>query len=98
MNTDMTVEKLQKVATTHVDAAIKARWLRWWNYTAAVKLQNKFPHVLPLREKLLDGWLIKASWWAQVLPFFIIFHYGLFSNFHNLFLSMGFCSVVGEGG
>jgi hypothetical protein len=63
---DMTIEKLQKVATTHVDAHVKARWLRWWNSNAAVKTQNMFPSTLPLRERVLDDWLHKASFWAQV--------------------------------
>lgn len=64
---DMSIEKLQKVATTHVDASIKARWLSWWNSPANVKSVNKFPPSLPLREKVLDDWLHRASFWAQVL-------------------------------
>ena len=52
--TDMTIEKLQKVATTHVDASFKAKWLGWWNSPAGVKIKNKFPYALPLREKVLD--------------------------------------------
>ena len=35
--TDMPIEKLQKMATAHVDAHFKAKWLRWWNFTAEVK-------------------------------------------------------------
>ena len=68
---DMSIEKLQKVATTHVDASIKARWLRWWNSPADVKTINKFPSSLPLREKVLDDWLHRASFWAQVLKSYI---------------------------
>jgi len=66
----MTIEKLQKVATTHVDATFKARWLRWWNSPAEVKTQNMFPASVPLREKVLDDWLHRASFWAQVLQTF----------------------------
>ena len=62
----MTIEKLQKVATTHVDASFKARWLRWWNSPADVKIQNIFPSTLPLREKVLEDWLHRASFWAQL--------------------------------
>jgi hypothetical protein len=69
----MTIEKLQKVATSHVDASVKARWLRWWNSPADVKSKNIFPTVLPLREKVLDDWLHKASFWAQVLESRILF-------------------------
>jgi hypothetical protein len=63
---DMTIEKLQKVATTHVDAHFKAKWLRWWNSHAEVKDKNRFPSSLPIREKVLENWLNKASFWAQV--------------------------------
>jgi hypothetical protein len=69
----MTIEKLQKVATSHVDASVKARWLRWWNSPADVKSKNIFPTALPLREKVLDDWLHKASFWAQVLESRILF-------------------------
>jgi len=62
----MTIEKLQKVATAHVDAHFKAKWLRWWNSPADVKEKNRFPSALPLREKVLEHWLNKASFWAQV--------------------------------
>jgi hypothetical protein len=44
----MTIEKLQKMATTHVDASFKAKWLRWWDSSTKVKIQNKFPSALPL--------------------------------------------------
>jgi hypothetical protein len=66
MYPDMTIEKLQKVATTHVDASFKAKWLRWWNSPAKVKMENQFPSSVPLREKILDDWLNRASFWAQV--------------------------------
>ena len=61
----MTIEKLQKVATTHVDAFFKAKWLQWWNFSSDVKIKNQFPSALPLREKVLDNWLNIASIWAQ---------------------------------
>jgi hypothetical protein len=66
MYPDMTIEKLQKVATTHVDVSFKAKWLRWWNSPAKVKIENQFPSTVPLREKFLDEWLNKASFWVQV--------------------------------
>jgi hypothetical protein len=64
--TDMTIEKLQKVATTHVDAHFKAKWLRWWNSPAEVKKHYKFPFALPLRERVLKNWHNKVFFWAQV--------------------------------
>ena len=94
--TDMTIEKLQKVATAHVDAHFKAKWLRWWNSTAEVKEHNKFPSALPLREKVLENWLNKASFWAQVhirllLHFLSLLSIPFFSNYSFVF-------IVGEGG
>ena len=58
---DMTIEKLQKVASTPVDAATKAQWLRWWNSTTLERSKNHFPTAVLLREKVLDDWLHKAS-------------------------------------
>ena len=58
--TDMIIEKLQKVATTHVDAHFKPKWLKWWNSSAEVKEENKFPSALPLRENVLENWLNKV--------------------------------------
>jgi hypothetical protein len=52
---DMTIEKLQKVATTHGDAYFKAKWLRWWNSPAKVKIENQFPSTVLLRDKFLDN-------------------------------------------
>ena len=94
--TDMTIERLRKVANAHVDAHFKAKWLRWWNSTAEVKEHNKFPSALPLREKVLENWLNKASFWAQVhirllLHFLSLLSIPFFSNYSFVF-------IVGEGG
>ena len=74
---DMTIEKLQKVATAQVDAHFKAKWLRWWNSPLDVKENNRFPSTVPLREKVLDN---KATIWAQVhlqLSFLTLFLFSL---------------------
>jgi hypothetical protein len=63
---DMTIEKLQKVATTHGDAFFKTKWLRWWNSPSEVKFKNQIPSVFSLREKILDDWFNKASFWVQI--------------------------------
>jgi hypothetical protein len=78
---DMSIEKLQKVATTHVDASIKARWLWWWNSPSDVKTINKFPIAIPLREKVLDDWFHRASIWAHVLQCFL-FCFFVFILYH----------------
>ena len=78
---DMSIEKIQKVATTHADASIKARRLWWWNSPAGVKTINKFRTSHPLREKVLDDWLHRASFWAHELksniPLFYFFAFNL---------------------
>ena len=79
---DMTIEKLQKVATAHVDAHFKAKWLRWWNSSVEVKEHNKFPLAFPPMEKVLENWLNKASFWAQVhFQFFLAFPFIILYTF-----------------
>lgn len=51
--------KTQKMETIHVDASFKARWLRWWNFFAEVKSENKFSSSLSLRES--PRWLTSQS-------------------------------------
>jgi hypothetical protein len=72
-STDMTIGKLQKIVTCPVEASLKAKWLYWWNVPFRERLENKFSIDKPMREKVLDDWLHKASIWAQVhiLNFFI---------------------------
>ena len=64
----MTINKLQKVATSHVDASLKGKWLQWWNSPVKVKTKNKFPSALPLSEKVLKNWLNKVSFRTQMHP------------------------------
>jgi len=80
----MTIEKLQKIVTCPVEASFKAKWLRWWNAPLCEKLDNKFPVDKPMRERALDDWLHKASFWAQVNSFFglLHFHFPLFQLSH----------------
>ena len=63
----MSIEKLQKVATTPVSASVKARWLNFWNSPIEVKSMNKFPSTFPIREKVFDEWLNRASFWGPVI-------------------------------
>jgi hypothetical protein len=63
---NMTIEKLSKVANTHVPCHFKAKWLLWWNSTMIVRIGNKFSSIVPLKEKVLEFWLHKAFFWAQV--------------------------------
>ena len=89
----MTIEKLQEVATTHVDASFKARWLWWWNSPAEIKTKNKFPSLL-LREKVLDDWLYKASFWAQVHQYLFLSYLFFFNLRHKN--GVGVCGDIGS--
>ena len=51
---DMTIEKLQKVATLQVDAKYKAKWLHWWNLSKNVHFGNKFSLEMPLNSAMLE--------------------------------------------
>ena len=59
----MSIEKLQKIATATVEPKYKARWLQWWNSSTTVRGGNKFP-LSDVKETVLDAWLIKAAFWA----------------------------------
>ena len=62
----MTIEKLQKIATSQVDKVYKAKWLRWWNSSTMRRAAYRFPSP-NFREADLDFWLNKATFWAQVV-------------------------------
>ena len=63
---DMMIEKLQKVATFAVEPEYKAKWLHWWNSSAMVRIEKKFPSKSPVKVTVLETWLAKASLWVQV--------------------------------
>jgi hypothetical protein len=71
----MTIEKLQKIVTCPVESSFKAKWLHWWNAPVPKRLANKFPVDKPMRERALDKWPHKASFWAQVNPFLGLLHF-----------------------
>ena len=62
----MTLEKLQKIATTPVDDKYKVKWLKWWNSSPMTREALLFlpPNFI---DNDLDLWLVKASFWAQVI-------------------------------
>ena len=73
----MTIEKLQKVATSRVMAEYKARWLRWWNSSRSVRQSDHFPLETPFKDKTFDAFLNRASFWAQVFLTFLYFFLSL---------------------
>jgi hypothetical protein len=62
----MSIEKLQKVASSQVQPEFKSKWLRWWNSGSMRRAAYRF---LPVgfKEADLDLWLNKATFWAQVI-------------------------------
>jgi hypothetical protein len=64
----MTLEKLQMIATTSVNSVFKIKWLRWWNFSDMSRESLRFP-LGDIKEKELEKWLIKASFWTQVIPY-----------------------------
>ena len=51
----MTIEKLQKVATSIVEPEYKAKWLHWWNSSTNVRIGNKFSSESPVKVTMLEG-------------------------------------------
>jgi hypothetical protein len=84
---EMTLEKLQMVATTVVSPEFRVRWLRWWNAGPLVRAGVKFPKA-PVSDNKLLQWLNKAAFYAGVITSipllscisFLLFLY-LFSSF-----------------
>jgi hypothetical protein len=85
----MTIERLQKVATSAMEPQFKARWLHQWNSPPFVRAAYRFPGPR-FKDSALDQFLNRASFWAQVgklssrvlvLLFVNMFLFKLFWNF-----------------
>lgn len=63
---DLTIERLQKIACSHVSPEYKAKWLKFWNSPDIVRRSVLFPDDRPMKEKSFDVWIVKAAFWAQV--------------------------------
>lgn len=51
------------VATAAVEPKYKVRWLKWWNSSASVRLDFRFPKS-PASEDNLKKWMDRAAFWA----------------------------------
>ena len=60
---EMTLEKLQMVATAAVEPKYKVRWLKWWNSPSFVRSDLRFPKS-PAGEDTLKKWMDRAAFWA----------------------------------
>ena len=71
---EMTLEKLQLIATAAVEPKYKVRWLKWWNSGSFNREAIRFPKSPP-SDDTLKPWINKASFWVGVrlssLSFFI---------------------------
>ena len=63
---EMTVEKLQLIATAKVSAKHKERWLRWWNMSKESRATYNFPPK-PASDHHLRIWIDQAAFWAGVI-------------------------------
>ena len=82
----MTIERLQKVATSAVEPRFKARWLHQWNSPPFVRAAYRFPSPR-FKDSALDQFLNRASFWAQVSKLSTSV---LVLTFVNMFLSNSF--------
>ena len=62
---EMTLEKLQMVATCNMPGTQKTKILRWWNSSAPSREARKFPPK-PVSENSLPLFLPKCVWYAGV--------------------------------
>lgn len=62
----MSLEKLQKIATTPVNDKYIGKWLMWWNSTPMPCESLRFlqPN---FRNIDLDDWFVNASFWAHII-------------------------------
>lgn len=65
MKPEMTLEKLQLIATAKVGATFKGRWCRWWNLSKGSRQEYNFP-ASPASDIVLRGWIDKAAFFAGV--------------------------------
>ena len=64
--TEMTIERLQKIATSNVEPRFKSRWLHHWNSPPYIRSAFRFPSAR-FKDNTLDLFLNRASFWAQVI-------------------------------
>jgi hypothetical protein len=60
---EMTLDKLQLIATAAVGATFKVIWLRWWN-SSSMTWDAKHFLPRPVFDKELEYWLNKASFYV----------------------------------
>lgn len=67
---EMTLDKVQLVATAAVSPQFKSMWLTWWNSSALTREALHFP-AAGVSDRDFEAWLNRASFWAGVRDFHI---------------------------
>ena len=62
---ELTLEKLQLIATSNVAPVHKVKWIKFFNSSVATREAVRFPPK-PMNEEKLGIFLVKACWWAGV--------------------------------
>ena len=62
---EISLEKLQIVATTAVEPKYKLRWLQWWNSSKNVRKDLKFPKY-PTGKDTLKKWVDRTALWTKI--------------------------------
>lgn len=70
MKPEMTLDKVQLVATAAVSPQFKSMWLTWWNSSALTREALHFP-AAGVSDRDFEAWLNRASFWAGVRDFHI---------------------------
>ena len=80
---EMTLEKLQMVATCSMTGAQKTKILKWWNSSAPSHEARKFPQK-PVSENSLPVFLAKCVWYVTVRDLFSYVHVtGVGDDWHS---------------
>ena len=64
---ELTLEKLQLIATSNASPSYKVKWLKWMNSSRASHEARRFPPRL-VNEDKLSTFLAKACWYVGVRP------------------------------
>jgi len=73
LSPELTLEKLQLIATAKASPPSKIRWLEFFNSSAATREARRLPPK-PINEERLSSFLAKACWWAGVCNFLLILY------------------------
>jgi arginine exporter protein ArgO len=65
---EMTLDKLQLLATVVVSSNFKVRWFTWWTSGIHTRSPLYFP-ATPFSDKDFESWLNRAVFWAGISAF-----------------------------